>query len=451
MNVPDSPAATASPWRRDAMAGLLEAVAGLRNARALVALMGCLFVGVLISGLASRIGVAGALLGALAFLLAAATGVNAAGLLQLDSARGLPLRGLADALVDGLKCIPKVIGLGLVLVAVEFALFVALALVFVICKLPLIGPLLYLVAFPLAVVAAGITFFGLFLCFVIALPALWEGRTVMRAIAQAGAVARARPVETLLLLALLALLCAAIGAFIGAILAAGLVPAVALSAALLGEGGLSGFESMLTIAQGYGGAAYMVAALLGGGLLWALAVALIGQVYLRGLGIIYLRVTEGLDVDAAEAALANRLGDAKRRAAALGDRARSAAVPERDPAPPTFTAPTPASFAPPSRPAAASTDAAPPADSEATVLITPAPRRSVPATPAPTQAEAPVVAPAPTVAARPADAPTTAAPSEPSTPWPAAPPVVAAISCPKCAARCAPQDVFCGVCGQRLR
>ena len=365
MSPPDPLDETPAAWRRDAMAAVLEAVAGLRNGRALVALMGCLFIGVLVSGLAGRMGVAGAVIGALAFLLASATGANAAGVLQLDQARGTPLRSLTDALVYGLICIPKVLGLGLVLLAVEFALLVALALVFVVCKLPLVGPLLYLIAFPLAVVAAGVTLFGLFLCFLIALPAIWEGRSVMRAIAQAGAVARARPVETLLLLALLTLLCMAVGIFIGAILGAGLVPVVALSAALLGEGGLSGFESLLTIAQGYGGAAYMVAALLGGGLLWALAVALIGQVYLRGVDIIYLRVTEGLDVDAAEAALANRLGDARRRAAALGDRARAAAAPERDPAPPAFTAPVPASFASSDRAGAAATSAARRGDEDA--------------------------------------------------------------------------------------
>lgn len=447
MSLPDPIEASPSPWRQDAMAAVLEALAGLRNRRALLALMSCLFIGVLVSGLAGRMGFAGALFGAIAFLVAAATGVNAAGLLQLDGARGAPLRSFTDALVYGVMCIPKVLALALILLAIEFALLVGVALVFVVCKLPLVGPLLYLVAFPIAVVVAGLTLFGLFLCFVIALPALWDGRSVLRAIAQAGAVARARPIETLLLLALLALLCMAVGVFIGAIIGAGLVPAVALSAALLGEGGLSGFESLLTIAQGYGGATYMVAALLGGGLLWALAVALIGQVYLRGLNIIYLRVTEGLDVDGAEAALANRLGDARRRAASLGDRARAAAVPDRNPAPPPFTAPTPASFAPP--------------DGDATVVSRPVPAPAVASAPtAPIDSPTTVVpAPAPPIQSPPTvvPAPTSPVPSPPTlAPAPAAPvespeTVVMTLSCPKCAARCAPQDVFCGVCGQRLR
>jgi hypothetical protein len=433
MSLPDPIEASPAPWRQDAMAAVLEAVAGLRNRRALLALMSCLFIGVLVSGLAGRMGFAGAVFGAIAFLVAAATGVNAAGLLQLDGARGAPLRSITDALVYGVMCIPKVLALALILLAVEFALLVGVALVFVICKLPLVGPLLYLVAFPIAVVVAGLTLFGLFLCFVIALPALWDGRSVLRAIAQAGAVAHARPIETLLLLALLALLCVAVGVFIGAIIGAGLVPAVALSAALLGEGGLSGFESLLTIAQGYGGATYMVAALLGGGLLWALAVALIGQVYLRGLNIIYLRVTEGLDVDGAEAALANRLGDARRRAAALGDRARAAAVPDRNPAPPAFTAPTPASFAPP--------------DDDATVASRPVPAAAVASASTSPIASPPTLPPAPTSAVQSLP---TLAPAPPSA-FESPETVVMTLSCPKCAARCAPQDVFCGVCGQRLR
>jgi hypothetical protein len=57
----------------------------------------------------------------------------------------------------------------------------------------------------------------------------------LRAIAQALAIARARPIETLLLLAVLAL-CMAVGIFIGALLAAGLVPALGLSASICPTG-----------------------------------------------------------------------------------------------------------------------------------------------------------------------------------------------------------------------
>ncbi len=152
---------------------------------------------------------------------------------------------------------------------------------------------------------------------------------------------RSRP---LLSLVVLVLLCAAVAAVIGAILGAGLVPAVGLSAAILGDR-VGSYETMLAITQGYGGASHAIAALLGGGLLWALAVSLIAQVYLRGLVMLHQRASEDLDAETTEDALMQLVGGARRRASAWGERARAAAMPERNPAPPSFTAPLPASHA----------------------------------------------------------------------------------------------------------
>ena len=70
-----------------------------------------------------------------------------------------------------------------------------------------------------------------------------------------------------------------------------------------------------------------IAAGIGGGLLWALAGSLLSLVNLLGLNLVYLRVTEGLDSGAAESALKARLDDAKRQAADLGQKAKDAAEP----------------------------------------------------------------------------------------------------------------------------
>jgi hypothetical protein len=85
------------------------------------------------------------------------------------------------------------------------------------------------------VVIAGLTLSSLALAFVLALPAIWQGRTAPRALSQAIAIVRTRAIEALLSLVLLALLCAAVAAVIGIVLGVGLVPAVGLSAAILGE------------------------------------------------------------------------------------------------------------------------------------------------------------------------------------------------------------------------
>ena len=53
--------------------------------------------------------------------------------------------------------------------------------------------------------------------------------------------------------------------------------------------------------------------------------SLVAQVYLLGLCLVYLRVTEGLDLSATEAALRQKLEEARSRAGDLGEKARAAA------------------------------------------------------------------------------------------------------------------------------
>lgn len=393
MTTSDAPQPPLAGLSMGAFASIFQAVGGLRNRRAVLALLVCLFAGVLVAGLAGRMGAFGALLGALILFIAVGTGVNGAGVLQMDQARGVALRSLADALVYGLMCIPKLIALGLALLLVEIAVFIVLALIFLVCKIPYLGPVLFVVAFPVSVVVAGLTIFGVFLCMVLALPAIWEGLTITRAIAQTLAIARTRPIEALLLLAALAFLCMAVGFIVFAILGAGLLPTLGMSASIIGAGAGGGSLAALAgMMEGYGGGGggHVLAAMIGGGLLWALAATLVGQVYLLGLNIVYLRVTEGLDAGATEAALQRGLDDAKRRTAEVSERARAAAARQREPAP-----------AAPAKPVAgAYGDAAGPATTIPQV---------VPAT------------------------------------------MTMTMTCPNCSAACTTDDLFCGVCGQRLK
>ena len=152
----------------------------------------------------------------------------------------------------------------------------------------------------------------------------------------------------------------------------------------------------------------MAAAGVGGGLLWALAASLVALVYLLGLNLVYLRVTEGLDVGATEAAMRSGFDDAKRRAAELSQKAKDAAERSREQGRQSAAAAQASAAA-----AAASATAA----TAATAATTAAP---------------PAYSPAPAVNAPPA-APTTTAP------------------CPKCTAPIGPGDLFCGVCGFKLK
>ena len=375
----------------DAFSSLFQAIGGLRNRRALVAMLGCLVAAGLLVGLLTVVlgaSIGGFVLAGLVFIVATGAGVNAAGLLLMDQAKGVPSRGLVDALVYGLMCIPKVIALALMLFGVALLVFLALALLFFVCKIPGLGPLLFVVVFPLSVVVAGLTLTGLFVCLLLSLPAVWEGAGIMRAIAQTLAVVRSRLVETLLLLFVVGFLSVVVGFMVFGVLVSGLLPSIGMSASILGAGGI-GMESVMGMASGMGdlagGGGYAIAGGLGTGLLWAVAVTLVSQVYLLGLNLVYLRVTEGLDVGSTEQALTQGLDQARRHAADLSQRAKEAADRAREQA-----------------------------------------RQRVAAT-------APAVAP-------PAAADSMAQPAIP-----------AGTACPGCHAPVTADDAFCGVCGYKLK
>jgi len=379
----------------DAFSSLFQAVGGLRNHRALLAMAACLAVGVLVGGAAAvsiaTLGAFGALLAGLVFFVAAATGVNAAGVLHMDHARGQPPRSLVDALVYGLLCIPKLLVLGLGFFAISLALFLVLAIVFFVCKIPYLGALLYVVVFPLSVVLAGVTLAGLSLCSVFALPAIWQGATIGAALAQALAIVRSRLVEAFLMLAVIWLLSFFVGLIVFGVLGLGLMPTVGLSASILGFGGFTGGMGM-----GAGSSGHAIAGAIGGGLLWALAATLVSQVWLLGVNLVFLRVSEGLDTAGAQRALVHGFDEAKRRAAEVAQKARDAAERAREHARQPAAAPPPA---------------------------------------------APVAA-----------APVAAAP--PAATGPAATPIVTTggkLSCPMCHAAVTPDDLFCGICGQKLK
>ena len=464
MSIDAGPGALPAGLSGQAFASLFQAVHGLRNRSAVIAMLGCTFVGVIVAALllsmAGSLGFLAGLLAVVVWVVAIGTGVNAAGLLQMDNARGISPRSLPDALVYGLMCIPKLVVLGLALLAVEIAVFIVIALLLVICKIPFLGPLLFAVVFPLSVVVAGVTVTGLFICGVLSLPAIWQGAGITRALAQTMAIVKSRLLEAVLLLFFLGLLCFIVGMIIFGVLGAGLLPTMGLSMSIVGFGGL-GMESMMAMSQGGGGGGgHAIAGAIGGLLLWAVAASLVGQVYLLGLSLVYLRVTEGLDLTASEASLRATFDDAKRRTAELGEKARQAAT--RDAAPAAATA----AAAPAWSPFAAPTPApAPVAEPPASVPFPAEAPEDVTTMPLPRTAKVPDEdpdislpfdeAPAPAAAAPPpspayASPPAWKAPPG-ATPLPPATPLPAATTCPQCLSGISPDDVFCGVCGYRLK
>jgi hypothetical protein len=240
--------------------------------------------------------------------------------------------------------------------------------------------------------------------------------------------------------------------------------------------------SLMGMMQGYGGGGHAVAGAIGGMVLWAVAASLVAQVYLLGLCLVYLRVTEGLDPGAAEAALRDKLDDARRRAADLGEKARNATsrdaptgagavaaaaaatvtpayppspvaapvVPAAVAAPPPYPPPAAPSYQVPAAFAAPPPFNPPPAYAPPHDFMAPAPPDTVddPDIALPFDDLPHAAAPAPTPAY--ASPPVYVAPPV-QPPVPVAPAPAATTTCPQCLSAVTAEDVFCGVCGYRLK
>ena len=232
----------------DALSGLFQAVAGLRNFRAAAAMLACFALSVVVPGLLWMLlgkGAAALGLGTLVAIFLIASGIHAGGLLLMDQARQVPMRSVTEAIVLGMWCVPKSIMLVIGLVLAVIVVYLVMALLFYVCKMPGLGPLLYAVVFPVAVLVAGLTFTALFLGMMLALAAMWEGSTVTAALVKTLAILRAKLVETVLMSFVVLLLAGFVFFFVGGVLMTGFLPAVGMSASILGAspqmfGSLSG-------------------------------------------------------------------------------------------------------------------------------------------------------------------------------------------------------------------
>ena len=389
----------ASPVSATALSSMFQAIGGLRNVRAATAMLMCFVAAIVIIGLlAAMFGMssfATYLLGALVWIVLGFTGVNAAGILLMDQARGLPSRNTNDALLYGLMCIPKAIVLAIAIVLAAIGLYIVIAALLFVCKIPWLGPILFAVVFPLSVVVAGLTGVALFFAFALSICAVWDGASVASAIGKAASILRSRLVETVALSLVNFFVVSFVGTFVGGVLFMGFLPAGTMSGAILHVGGVGGgVASVLMGAGSEAGGGYIIAGIVGSGILWALATTLIMQVSLLGLNLIYLRVSEGLDSAATEQAIKARLDEARSKAADMAQKAKEAG--ER-------------------------------ARAQAQQVV--AQQRSA-------------------AQAQPAAAPAPAASS--SAPVAAMPPASPASTCPKCAAPITVGDLFCGNCGHRF-
>lgn len=290
-----------------AIARVLASIDAPRNLRALYALLaGFCMAGLLLAMAQSSFARAEETTGALWLGLALAVaffGVNTTGLMLMDQARGLPVRDPQDALSDALRSGHRVL-LALMACLALAALGVALlAALLWATRFPWVGAPLMAVVLPVGVLMlGGLAFVVVILVGPLAGPAVWAGQGSQGVLIFLRTRLRHGLPETALLMAtvyLLVALTTAAASFVVvsggkllaglAILGAGIeLPARQLLAGLSGLGPRTLSASGVPLEGGYLG----LAALVGGGVVFALALALPTLVWLRGCCAVYLALTD---------------------------------------------------------------------------------------------------------------------------------------------------------------
>ena len=302
------PAPTAAPLDAlDTLGRILAGVDAVRNLRALAMLLGTFAAGGLLLAMAETALARGEAwwgpVQAGAALTVAFYGGNAAGLLIMDQARGVAVREIGDALRDALATAHRLILALLLLLAPGVAIAGALVGLLWLCRTsvtgPLLGPLLFGLAVPVSVLTFGWLLLALLAVVVpLAAPAVWAGGGAVSVARELLGLVRRRLLTVALLMAGVGLLAGAVGALTSFVVMAGgrvvaelgvavvgiEVPAQQLMAGLFGYGLRSlGAAGAPVAASGHG-----AAALVGGGVVFALALVLPGLVYLRGACAVYL-------------------------------------------------------------------------------------------------------------------------------------------------------------------
>jgi hypothetical protein len=290
-----------------ALARVLASVDAPRNLRALYALLaGFCMAGLLLAMSRAALARDQTHLGALWLGLALAVAffsVNATGLMLMDQARGRPVRDPQDAVVDALKSGHRVLLALLACLAVASVAVLVLAGLLGATHWPWIGAPLLAVVLPVGVLLlGGTTFVVVILVGPLAGPAVWAGQSSRGVLAFLRARLRHGLPETALLMAavylMVALTTAAVSFVVvtGSQLLAGLaivgagieLPARQLLAGVMGLGP----RGMATSGVALQGGNLGLAALIGGGVVFALALVLPTLVWLRGCCAVYLALTD---------------------------------------------------------------------------------------------------------------------------------------------------------------
>jgi len=291
-----SPAQLQPQTPLDALQAVIGSLDALRNGRALYVLLGTFTVTGLLLGMAQGAFARGAttwgvVQAGFAFF-AAFYGATAAGLLLMDQAMGRERREVVDAVADAMAVGHRLLLVLLVAAIVPLLSVLATAALVMLARTDVsgaLGPWLFAVTVPVAVVAIGVS--GLALTAVVvplAGPAIWAGLGVRQALGWLAMQVRRRLLLAAVLMAAVAGLTSIVGALVAAVVMTG-ARVVALLGVFVGGIDLPPQQLMAGLfghgMRGAGGTAatpHGSAALIGGGVVFALALVTPALITLRG-------------------------------------------------------------------------------------------------------------------------------------------------------------------------
>lgn len=291
-----------------------------RNRPGLTTLLLTFVVIVLLLVLGASAGTGPFALTALLAVLFSFAGFSAAGIQFMDQAAGRPVTPVLAAFLGSPMVLLRSLGLTLVFI-LAFVGYVAVALVIlVLCKIPALGPLLYVVALPVLTFLGSLVFLGLTVAGLISGAALWEGHSLAAALAQGWAAATQRPMHVFLSLVMLFIVTVMVSLVVTGFVYSGFGIAGMLSAKVLGNESSGGLSTIMGSLMGGGlggnssGGGLVFAGLLGSAIVFAVMQALYTAIFTLGLTLTYLKLTAGLDVSAARSAMDSAIAKTKEKA-----------------------------------------------------------------------------------------------------------------------------------------
>lgn len=253
-------------------------------------------------------------------LLISFAGISAAGIQFMDQANGRAVTPVLTAILGSPMVILRSFGLALILGVAFLAYLIFVSIILFVCKVPALGALVYVVALPVLTFLGALTFLGLTVAGLVSSAALWEGHSLSAALLQGWAVATQRPMQGFLNIVWLFLVTTLTALIVSGFVFFGFGVVGGLSAAILGSDMTSSMSGLMGSMMGGGfgergsGGAMVFAGLLGGALVFAVVQALFMSMFTLGLALTYLKVTNGLDIAAAQLAMDSVIAKTKEKA-----------------------------------------------------------------------------------------------------------------------------------------